>query len=144
MNHPCNMANQHIITSEQLIPELEFTTSRSSGPGGQNVNKVSTKVILRWNVLHSSLITDEQKVLLLTKLPSQLTREGELIITAQETRSQLQNKEIAVEKFDALLRKALTKPKARKATRPTKSSKVKRVDSKKRHAEKKQWRKRLE
>ena len=133
-----------IITSSQLIPELEFSTSRSSGPGGQNVNKVSTKVIIRWNLLHSSLITDEQKMVLLNKLSSQLTREGELIINSQESRSQLQNKELALEKLDTLLRKALTKPKARKATRPTKSSKVKRVDNKKRHAEKKQWRKKLD
>lgn len=138
------MATNHIITSEQLAPELEFSTSRSSGPGGQNVNKVSTKVILRWNVLHSTLVTDEQKVLLLNKLSSQLTREGELILTAQETRSQLQNKEDVIEKLNALLRKALTKPKIRKATKPTKSSKVKRVDNKKRHAEKKQWRKKLD
>lgn len=138
------MANNHIITSAELIPELEFSTSRSSGPGGQNVNKVSTKVIIRWNLLHSSLITDEQKMVLLNKLSGQLTREGELIINSQESRSQLQNKELALEKLDALLRKALTKPKARKATRPTKSSKVKRVDNKKRHAEKKQWRKRLD
>lgn len=133
-----------IITSTELIPELEFSTSRSSGPGGQNVNKVSTKVIIRWNLLHSTLITDEQKMLLLNKLSAQLTREGELIINSQESRSQLQNKELALEKLDTLLRKALTKPKARKATRPTKSSKVKRVDNKKRHAEKKQWRKKLD
>jgi len=138
------MATNHIITSEQLTPELEFATSRSSGPGGQNVNKVSTKVIIRWNLLNSALITDEQKMLLLNKLSSQLTREGELIINSQESRSQLQNKELALEKLDALLRKALTKPKARKATKPTKSSKVKRVDNKKRHAEKKQWRKKLD
>ena len=137
------MTSNHILSFEQLTPELEFTTSRSSGPGGQNVNKVNSKVILRWNVLHSSLITDEQKVLLLNKLSTQLTREGELILTAQESRSQLQNKEAVIEKLNALLRKAFTKPKARKATRPTKSSKVKRVDNKKRHAEKKQWRKKL-
>lgn len=137
------MAN-HIITSAELIPELEFSTSRSSGPGGQHVNKVSTKVIIRWNLLHSTLISDEQKMVLLNKLSSQLTREGELIINSQESRSQLQNKELALEKLDVLLRKALTKPKARKATRPTKSSKVKRVDTKKRHAEKKQWRKKLD
>ncbi|MEY4930764.1 MAG: hypothetical protein RI909_1488 [Bacteroidota bacterium] len=137
------MAN-HIITSAELIPELEFSTSRSSGPGGQNVNKVSTKVFIRWNLLHSTLITDEQKMVLLNKLSSQLTREGELIINSQESRSQLQNKELALEKLDVLLRKALTKPKARRATKPTKSSKVKRVDNKKRHAEKKQWRKKLD
>ena len=100
------MAN-HIITSAELIPELEFSTSRSSGPGGQNVNKVSTKVIIRWNLLHSTLITDEQKMLLLNKLASQLTREGELIINSQESRSQLQNKKLALEKLDTLLRKAL-------------------------------------
>jgi len=138
------MANNHVLSFEQLTPELEFTTSRSSGPGGQNVNKVNSKVILRWNVLHSVLITDEQKVLLLNKLSSQLTREGELILTAQESRSQLQNKEAVVEKLNALLGKAFTKPKIRKATKPSKSSKVKRVDNKKRHAEKKQWRKRLD
>lgn len=138
------MANNHIITSAELLPELEFSTSRSSGPGGQNVNKVSTKVIIRWNLLHSTLITDEQKMVLLNKLSGQLTREGELIINSQESRSQLQNKELALEKLDALLRKALIKPKARKATKPTKSSKVKRVDNKKRHAEKKQWRKKLD
>lgn len=138
------MANHPTLTSGQLTPELEFSTSRSSGPGGQNVNKVSTKVIIRWNLLHSTLITDEQKMVLLNKLSGQLTREGELIINSQESRSQLQNKELALEKLDALLRKALTKPKARKATKPTKSSKVKRVDNKKRHAEKKQWRKKLD
>jgi ribosome-associated protein len=138
------MANNHVLSFEQLTPELEFTTSRSSGPGGQNVNKVNSKVILRWNVLHSVLITDEQKVLLLNKLSSQLTREGELILTAQESRSQLQNKEAVIEKLNALLGKAFTKPKIRKATKPSKSSKVKRVDNKKRHAEKKQWRKRLD
>lgn len=128
------------ITSVQLTPEISLTTSRSSGPGGQNVNKVNTKVILRWNVLHSTLITDEQKVLLLNKLSSKLTREGELILSVQESRSQLQNKEAVLEKFDAVLRKAFTRPKARKATNPSYSSKVKRTDKKKRHAEKKQWR----
>jgi ribosome-associated protein len=138
------MTANHILSFEQLTPEMEFTTSRSSGPGGQNVNKVNSKVILRWNVLHSTLITDEQKVLLLNKLSTQLTREGELILTAQESRSQLQNKEAVIEKLNALLRKAFTKPKARKATKPTKSSKVKRIDNKKRHAEKKQWRKKMD
>ena len=133
-----------MITALQLITEIEFATSRSSGPGGQNVNKVNSKVILRWNVLHSTLITDEQKVFLLNKLSAQLTREGELILSAQESRSQFQNKETVIEKFDALLRKTQTKPKIRKATKPSKNAKAKRVDNKKRHAEKKQWRKKLE
>ena len=133
-----------MITALQLITEIEFATSRSSGPGGQNVNKVNSKVILRWNVLHSTLITDEQKVFLLNKLSAQLTREGELILSAQESQSQFQNKETVIEKFDALLRKTQTRPKTRKATKPSKSAKAKRVDNKKRHAEKKQWRKKLE
>jgi len=81
---------------------------------------------------------------LLKKLSPYITQDGELLLTSQESRSQFDNKETVMAKLDALLIKALTKPKVRKATRPTKSSKVKRVDNKKRHAEKKQWRKRLD
>lgn len=138
------MAAHHIITSNQLLPELEFSTSRSSGPGGQNVNKVNSKVILRWHIKNSTTITEEQKDLLLKKLAPYITQEGELMVTSQESRSQFDNKENVIIKLDALLKKAFTKPKARRATKPTKSSKVKRVESKKRHAEKKQWRKKLE
>lgn len=138
------MATHHIITSNQLLPELEFSTSRSSGPGGQNVNKVNSKVILRWHIKNSTTITEEQKELLLKKLSPYITQDGELIVTSQESRSQFDNKENVIIKLDALLKKAFTKPKVRRATKPTKSSKVKRVESKKRHAEKKQWRKKLD
>ena len=138
------MTTTPIITSAELIPELEFSTTRSSGPGGQNVNKVNSKVILRWRIRNSAIIHDELKELLLKKLSPYVTQDGELLLTSQESRSQFDNKETVMAKLDALLIKALTKPKVRKSTRPTKSSKVKRVDNKKRHAEKKQWRKRLD
>lgn len=138
------MATNHMITSSQLFPELEFSTSRSSGPGGQNVNKVNSKVILRWHIRNSVIINDEKKELLLKKLSPYITQEGELLLTSQESRSQLENKERVIAKLDELLKKAFTKPKVRKATKPTKSSKVKRVDNKKRQAEKKQWRKKLD
>jgi len=132
------------ITANVLSAELEFSAARSGGPGGQNVNKVNSKVILRWNIRNSKLVNDDQKELLLKKLAPYITIEGDLLIASQESRSQLDNKEIVVTKFDALLKKAFTKPKARRATKPTKSSKVKRVDNKKRQAEKKQWRKKLD
>ena len=138
------MTIHHAITSQQVLTELEFSTARSGGPGGQNVNKVNSKVILRWNIINSSSISEEQKALLLKKLAPQITSEGDLLITSQESRSQLDNKENVIAKLDVLLKKAFTKPKVRKATKPSKAAKAKRVDSKKRHAEKKQWRKKLE
>ncbi|GAB2461824.1 aminoacyl-tRNA hydrolase [Hymenobacter qilianensis] len=118
-------------------PELQVQTSRSSGPGGQNVNKVESRVELRWQVSSSQLITDEQKEMLLQKLAPQLTTEGYLLVTAQEDRSQLRNKEIALQKFHDLLKRALHKPKARKATKPSKGAVRKRLETKKKHSEKK-------
>jgi ribosome-associated protein len=138
------MANLPVITIQQIQPEFEFSTTRSGGPGGQNVNKVNSKVILRWSVKNSSCITEEQKELLLKKLAAYITSEGDLLISSQESRSQLDNKEKVMAKLDALLVKAFTKPKIRKATKPSKAAKAKRVENKKRHAEKKQWRKKLE
>ena len=120
-----------------LYSELQFQTARSSGPGGQNVNKVESKVELRFHVANSQLLTEEQKEVLLTKLAKQLTSEGYLLVTAQEDRSQLRNKETAIQKFYDLLKRAFHKPKARKATRPSAGAVRERLTAKKKHSEKK-------
>jgi len=128
-------------TSESLISELSFSTSRSSGPGGQNVNKVNSKVKLQFDVTASRILTEDQKQLIIHKLAPHVTRDGVLVITVQETRSQADNKEIALEKFDMLLAKAFAKRKIRKATKPSKAAKQARLEKKKFLSEKKKWRK---
>lgn len=124
--------------------ELKFSTSRSSGPGGQNVNKTNSKVTIAFDVANSQVLTEEEKQILLQKLSNKLTTENVLILSSQEKRSQLENKEVVLAKLDQLLKKAFEKKKARKATKPTKSSARKRVDTKKQHSEKKKWRQRPE
>jgi ribosome-associated protein len=124
--------------------ELNFSASRSSGAGGQNVNKVNTKVELRFDILASQYLSDEEKALIIQKLTSQLTNENILLISSQETRSQLQNKELVIEKFYQLISKALTQRKKRKPTAPSATSKEKRLQSKKKTSEKKELRKRIE
>ncbi|MCC2545988.1 aminoacyl-tRNA hydrolase [Hymenobacter sp. BT175] len=131
-------------SADDFLPELQFQTSRSSGPGGQNVNKVESRVELRFSVPNSQLLTEEQKQVLLEKLASRLTTENELLVVAQEDRSQLRNREIVLRKFHDLLLKALHKPKARKATRPSKGAVRKRLESKKKQGEKKANRGRLD
>lgn len=128
------------INSALVFPELQFVTSRSSGPGGQNVNKVNTKVTLRFDVTHSRILTDDEKFLVATKLHNKLTEEGVLIITSQEKRSQLDNKQEAVRKFNAILEKAFEKQKPRKKTRPSKTAVAKRIKKKKEVSEKKKLR----
>ena len=129
-----------IPQSVDLISELVFTMSRSSGPGGQNVNKVNTKVTLKLDVVNSSVLTLEQKELIAEKLATRTTKEGVLILTAQEKRSQMQNKEAVVFKLDQLLTKAFADRKARKATKPSKAAHHARIKAKKHRSEKKQWR----
>ncbi len=132
-----------MLTASKLLPELQFLTSRSSGPGGQNVNKVNSKVTLRFDIKQSALLSESERETLLIKLASKLTTDGELLISVQEHRSQLANKEAAMLKLDQLLKKAFTKPKVRKKTKPTKSSKEKRFSEKKLQGEKKKWRQKL-
>jgi len=119
--------------------EFVFTTSRSSGPGGQNVNKVNSKVTLSWNINESALSDDEKNVII-TKLASIITKDGVLMLTSQEKRSQLQNKEEVIKKLEKLLVKAFAKKKVRKPSKPSKAAKQKRIGEKKKAGEKKKWR----
>jgi ribosome-associated protein len=111
------MLSEH--RKEKLIQELTYTANRSSGPGGQNVNKVNTKVELRFNLYESQALSFHEIELLKEALITKLTILGDIIITVQASRSQLKNKEEAIVKFIALIEKALTPKKVRKATRPS-------------------------
>lgn len=125
------------IENGDFLPELTFQTSRSSGPGGQNVNKVETKVQLSFDLKASQLLSEEEKEVLFKKLKNKITEEGILQVQSQEKRSQLQNKELAINKFNELIQKGLEKKKARKPTNPGKGAIEKRLKAKKSQAEKK-------
>ncbi|QOI98261.1 MAG: aminoacyl-tRNA hydrolase [Flammeovirgaceae bacterium] len=131
------------ITSQNIVHELHFVTSRSSGPGGQHINKTNSRVTLRWNVANSTALTHEQRLLSIQKLARYISHDGDLVLHAQTSRSQLQNKSQVIQKLDTLLQKAFAVKKKRMATRPTSASRLKRLEGKKRKAEKKQWRKKL-
>lgn len=120
--------------------EFDFRTSRSSGKGGQNVNKVSSKVELIFNVLNSKLLTHEQKQVLCTKLSKKINAEGFLQIFSDTDRSQLRNKEIAIKKFYKLIEAALKPEKVRKKLKQSRASKQRRLTDKKRNSEKKETR----
>jgi len=124
--------------------EWKFTASRSSGKGGQNVNKLSTKVELHFDYLNSLLLTEAQKNLIAAKLGGFINKEGILKIVSQEDRSQLLNKGNTIEKFYVLLEKAFKKKKKRIATKRSKQSQLKRLKTKKIHSEKKKTRGRLD
>ena len=129
------------IIREKFEREILFSASRSSGPGGQHVNKVSTKVELRFNISNSELLSEEEKAILLHKLKNKINKDGELIIISQEERSQIKNKEAAIKKFLKILKEALTPIKERKATKPTRASLEKRLEEKRLVSEKKSQRK---
>jgi ribosome-associated protein len=128
------------LNAARLNRELEFTASRSEGPGGQNVNKVNSKVTLRWDILNSQIISAHEKQIIKDRLSSFLTKDGILMLSAQDKRSQLQNKEAVMEKLDTLLAKAFAVKKRRKPTKPSKSAKAERLKKKKLVSEKKKWR----
>ena len=120
-----------------FFPELHFQTSRSSGAGGQNVNKVESRVTLRFHVQSSALLSDTEKALVFEKLANRISQDGYLHLSVQVDRSQLRNKELAVKQFYRLLENALLPEKERRATRPTHASVKKRIAGKKRVSEKK-------
>lgn len=122
--------NNDFLDIPDLSSEFQFFTSRSSGPGGQNVNKVNSKVELRFDIYNSSLLSDDQKTTLMLKLASKITSEGIVSVISQRDRSQLVNKEDAIRKFYAFVKKALMPVKPRKATKPTFGSIEKRLLSK--------------
>lgn len=126
---------------EKLLTEVQVSASRSGGPGGQNVNKVNTKIELRFSVDSSEVLSDGEKQLIFTKLKNRINAEGELLVTSSSERSQWKNREKAEKKFFELIEKALTIQKRRKKTQPTASSKLKRIENKKMQAQKKTLRK---
>ncbi len=132
-----------MIDPEKLHTELVFQTARSGGAGGQNVNKVETKVELRFDIANSGILTDEEKGKLYIRLASKLTNDHVLILYHQTERSQLANKEKVIDKFNALIIKALSDPKKRRPTRPTLASKKERLESKQRKSDVKATRRRV-
>jgi ribosome-associated protein len=126
-----------VVNDRIVIPAHEVTTSfvRSSGPGGQNVNKVASKVQLRWTPRTSAAVSDADRSYLLTRLAAKLTTEGELIVASALTRDQGRNRLDAETKLGAIVRAALVRPKTRRTTRPSAASKARRIEEKKARGE---------
>lgn len=123
-----------------LSSEIFFRTARSGGKGGQNVNKVETMAEAWWLVRESRLFSEEEKAIIGDKLQNRINKDGYLTVRSSETRSQLENKQIAQRKLEALVAQSLVKPKLRKKVKPTKSMIEKRLEGKKKLSEKKQMR----
>lgn len=128
------------LNNRITIPEseLRFSFARSSGPGGQNVNKVSSKATLHWDVVQSPSLPDDVKQRFLTTYKSRITTQGEIVVISQESRDQPKNIQICLDKLRAMLLEVLTPPKKRRPTKPTKGSKVRRLEAKKNKSQTKQ------
>ncbi len=129
-----------IAIEEWLLENMEFSFSRSGGPGGQNVNKVNTKVTAKIVINSMDVLNDVQKSLVRNKLCNRINEEDELIIQVSDTRSQLKNREIALLRLTSLIVGSLHVPKKRKKTRPSRAAKQKRLDNKRKISEKKSTR----
>ena len=132
------------METEKIISELNFKAVRSSGPGGQNVNKVSSKVVLTFDLNNSQALNEEEKALISTKLATKLTSDNLLILNCNEDRSQLKNKTIVIKRFIDLVEKAMVIPKKRKATKIPRSVIEKRIKEKRNTSEIKENRKKPE
>lgn len=117
--------------------ELNWTASRASGPGGQHVNKTSTRITLAWSVVDSAVLREDQRAMILRKLASRITQGGELRVHVDENRSQLRNRFIAAERLAEMVAGALKRQARRKATKPSRGSKERRLKAKKAHGQKK-------
>lgn len=129
------------MNKEEILKELNFKAIRSSGAGGQHVNKVSSKVELTFDLPNSNALSDREKELLVEKLASRLTKENQLILFCDESRSQHKNKDLVIKKFLELLSQNLIRPKKRRPTKPSRSSVLKRIEGKQKNAQKKSLRK---
>ena len=132
------------MENDKILTELQFKAVRSSGAGGQNVNKVASKVVLTFNVIKSKALNDEEKALIEVNLATKLTSENILILNCDEDRSQLRNKDIVTKRFLEIIKNALHVPNKRKATKIPRSVIMKRIKSKRNRSEIKQNRRKPE
>lgn len=129
------------MNTQALIKELEYKAIRSSGPGGQHVNKVSSKIVLSFNLGASTVLKEEEKDLLRKAIATRLTNDEVLMLACDVSRSQAANKEMVTERFLEIIKAGLIKPKKRKPTKPSKAAKKRRIEAKSKLSQKKGLRK---